>query len=45
MAAIHGLNLLYGTTWAPLVVLRSIGLNLFDTIPSIKKFMAQRAGA
>lgn len=43
MSAIHGLNLLYGTTWAPLVVLRSIGLNLFDSVPSIKKFMTQRA--
>ncbi|EFX69092.1 hypothetical protein DAPPUDRAFT_217996 [Daphnia pulex] len=43
MASVHGLHLLYGTTWTPLVMLRSIGLNVFDSLSSVKSFFTQRA--
>ena len=45
MAAIHGLHLLYGTTWTPLVTMRSIGLNIFDSLSSVKQIITQRASA
>lgn len=43
MGAIHGLHLLYGTTWTPLVMLRSIGFNVFDAIPSVKRLIRKTA--
>lgn len=43
MATVHGLHLLYGTTWTPLVMLRSIGLNIFDSLSSVKSLITQRA--
>lgn len=45
MATIHGLHLLYGTTWTPLVTMRSIGLNIFDSLSAVKKVITQRASA
>ena len=43
LAAVHGLHFLYCTTWTPLVMLRSIGLNVFDSLSSVKRLIAQRA--
>lgn len=45
MAAIHGLHLLYGTKLLPHVLLRSLGLTVFDSLSSVKKFITQRASA
>jgi len=43
MASIHGLHFLYNTTWTPFVMLRSIGFNLLDGLPTIKQLISQRA--
>lgn len=36
MLAVHGLQKLYNTTFAPLVVLRSVGLQLTHALPPLK---------
>lgn len=41
MAAIHGFHLLYRTTWTPLVVLRSVGFNLVDSLPLVKRLITK----
>jgi len=43
MASIHGLHFLYNTTWTPFVLLRSVGFNLLDALPSIKQLISRRA--
>ena len=43
MASIHGLHFLYNTTWTPFVMLRSVGFNLIDALPSIKQLISQKA--
>ena len=42
MAAIHGLHFLYGTTWTPLVALRSVGFNVFDSLPFVKRLITEK---
>lgn len=43
MATVHGLHFLYSTTWAPIVMLRSTGLNVFDSLSSVKSLITKRA--
>lgn len=43
MAAVHGLHFLYGTTWTPFVLLRSIGLNVVDSLSAVKGLITKRA--
>nr|XP_014103263.1 ubiquinone biosynthesis monooxygenase COQ6, mitochondrial [Bactrocera oleae] len=43
MVGVHGLHTLYSTTFTPVVLLRSLGLQLTDTISPIKNLFMKRA--
>lgn len=43
MATIHGLHFLYGSTWTPAVLARSLGVNILDKLPHVKRIISSRA--
>lgn len=43
MLGVHGLQNLYNTTFSPIVLLRSIGLQFTQNIPQLKKVFMERA--
>lgn len=43
MIGVHGLQRLYSTTFSPVVLLRSVGLQLTQNIPAIKEIFLKRA--
>ena len=43
MGSIHGLHYLYGSTWTPVVVARSVGLSMIDSLPFLKNLIKSRA--
>ncbi|XP_067624837.1 ubiquinone biosynthesis monooxygenase COQ6, mitochondrial [Eurosta solidaginis] len=43
MVGVHGLHMLYSTTFTPVVLLRSLGLQLTDSISPIKNIFMKRA--
>lgn len=43
MLGIHGLQRLYGTDITPIVLARSLGLQITQTLTPLKKFFMQRA--
>ncbi|KAI9560575.1 hypothetical protein GHT06_011523 [Daphnia sinensis] len=45
MAIVHGLHLLYGTKSLPHVFLRSLGLTVTDSLPSVKRLITLTASA
>jgi len=45
MMTVDGLNRLYGTSLPPVVLLRSLGLNVVNRFPFLKEFFMKRAAA
>lgn len=43
MVGVHGLQRIYGTDFAPIVALRSVGLKITNAIPPLKKIFMQQA--